>query len=86
MLTSIRKKDSRGKYHQAIKFLIFQKEKMLADKMALDMMYNSSQKAKFHKTPMPNNIDNIYDDTSISNKNVKHYIIVYLTKQMNSTC
>ena len=95
IFTSVRK-NSRRKYHQGIKFVKSQKEKILADKMALDMMYNNTKefwgavkKANFYKTPVPNNIDNVYDDTSISNifaKNIKLYIIVYLTKQVNSTC
>ena len=74
VFSQVSEKNSRRKYHQAIKFVKSLKEKNLADKMALDMMYNNTKKfwgavkkANFHKNPMPNNIDNVYDDTSISN-------------------
>ena len=56
----------------------------MADKMALDMMYNNTKefwgavkRANFHKIPMRKNIDNVYDDTSISNIFARKYQASY---------
>ena len=51
-------------------------------------------KANFHKTSIPNNINNIYDNSSIINlRNIKLYIIVCLSmlkktfnNDVNLTC